>query len=184
MASALACACGPAATTEVEIARVAAPVVATSASPAGATARAPSSACAPRCIEGSDVADTAENREVVALVEAYAAGLRTRDAGAVLALASRAYADDAGTPDPSDDLDYAGLAGYLTDTFAKLASLEVEARVTRVRVDANKRVIVDVSIAATYTFSAAPTKPQQQPRRDQVIVLAREGGALRAASGL
>jgi ketosteroid isomerase-like protein len=62
-------------------------------------------ACSPPRIPGTDIADTRENRAVYDVIEEYVRAMNQRDPAAVLALVSADYFDDAGTPEPGDDLD-------------------------------------------------------------------------------
>lgn len=62
-------------------------------------------ACTPARIPGTDIADTRQNRAVYDVVGEYVQAMNKRDADAVLALVAPDYFDDAGTPDPADDLD-------------------------------------------------------------------------------
>lgn len=62
-------------------------------------------ACTPARIPGTDIADTRENRAVFDVIDEYVRAMNKRDPAAVLALVSADYFDDAGTPDPGDDLD-------------------------------------------------------------------------------
>ena len=62
-------------------------------------------ACVPPRIPGTEIEDTSENRAVYEVIREYGAAMQRKDAAAVLALVSADYFDDAGTPDPSDDLE-------------------------------------------------------------------------------
>ncbi|HEY6006183.1 MAG TPA: nuclear transport factor 2 family protein [Anaeromyxobacter sp.] len=64
-----------------------------------------SAACSPARIPGTEIADTRENRAVYDVIGEYVKAMNKRDADAVLALVAPDYFDDAGTPDPGDDLD-------------------------------------------------------------------------------
>ncbi len=93
-----------------------------------AAARA-AAACAARRIPNTDIRDTADNRAIYSVIEAYGQAMRNKDAAAVLALVAPDYFDDAGTPDPSDDLDRAKLERALPADFAKLQSVRLELQV-------------------------------------------------------
>jgi len=95
-------------------------------------------ACAPRRIPGTEIRDTAENRAVYAAVEAYVHAMNQRDPAAVLALVAPDYFDDAGTPEPADDLDRAQLEKALTADLARVetAKLAVSFRKIEVQGDA------------------------------------------------
>jgi len=90
-------------------------------------------ACAPRFLPHSDIRDTPDARAIAALLETYRQAMEARDAQAVLALVAPRYLDNAGTPDPSDDVDRDGLAAQLGE-LAKVTSLRLELTLRRVDV--------------------------------------------------
>lgn len=87
-------------------------------------------ACAPARIPGTDIADTKENRAVYEVIDEYVRAMNRRDPAAVLALVSDDYFDDAGTPEPGDDLDRERLGKALEKD---LKSVETERLAVSVR---------------------------------------------------
>src|SRR5690349_21410029 len=83
-------------------------------------------ACATRRIPGTEINDNADTRAIVALIDQYRIAAERRDAGGVLALVSKKYFDDAGTADPSDDVDYGQLRQRITADYAKLTALRLD----------------------------------------------------------
>jgi hypothetical protein len=64
-------------------------------------------ACGPKYIEGTQVQDTALNRELVDLIDTYREAIQNRDAGALVPLVSRTYFENAAsTAKPEDDYGY------------------------------------------------------------------------------
>ncbi len=139
-------------------------------------------ACAHK-IPGTEIDDTRDNRAVVEVIDAYRRAFEARDAAAALALVSADYFDDAGTAEPSDDLDRGQLAKALPETLARLPSVKLELAVTRVEVDGDK--------AAAYMFHDSryrvATPRGEIAKRDSDLArmtFRREGGAWKIASGL
>jgi ketosteroid isomerase-like protein len=95
-------------------------------------------ACAPKLLPGTDLPDTADNRAIFGVVQSYRAAVERRDAAGVLALVSESYFDSAGTPDLTDDLDYATLAKSLPADLARLGSMRMDVAVTRIEVDGDR----------------------------------------------
>ncbi len=79
-------------------------------------------ACSPKLIAGTDVKDTKDNREIYDAVDAYVKAMNAKNAAGVLALVAPDYYDDAGTPDPADDLDRARLEKSLTQDLSRIES--------------------------------------------------------------
>jgi ketosteroid isomerase-like protein len=77
-------------------------------------------ACSHQKLPGTDIRETKDTKAIYAVVEAYARAMNARDAAAVLAQVAPDYYDDAGTPEPADDLDRPGLEKALAESFAKV----------------------------------------------------------------
>ncbi len=139
-------------------------------------------ACA-KNIPNTEIRDTPDTRAILEVIEKYRAGIERRDAGAVLALVSKAYFDDAGTPDPADDMDYSQLQKALTTDYSKLPAVRMEIGVKKIDVDGDK--------AAAYLFYdshfrvATPRGEVPKQTSDQSrMTFRREAGAWRITSGL
>ncbi len=78
------------------------------------------SACSAKRIPGTEIRDTKDNRAVYDVVDEYVRAMNKRDPNAVLALVSPDYFDDAGTPDPADDLDREHLEKALVQDLARV----------------------------------------------------------------
>jgi ketosteroid isomerase-like protein len=91
-------------------------------------------ACTPARIPGTDIADTRENRAVYAVVDEYVKAMNKRDADAVLALVAPDYFDDAGTPDPGDDLDRGRLEKVLKQDLGRVETEKLSVSLRRIEV--------------------------------------------------
>ena len=140
--------------------------------------------CARDVIPNTDVADSAENREVVQFVERYRHAMEERDVSALLALVSARYYDDNGTPVGTDDIDVEGLRAKLAAFHERVLAVRYEIRYRRVTFTTNDRVLVDYTY--TGSFRVATSEGERWSRRlaDNRIVLGREGGELRILAGL
>jgi ketosteroid isomerase-like protein len=136
-----------------------------------------------RKIPGTDIDDTSDHRAIVEVIDAYRKAFETRDAAAAMALVSADYFDDAGTADPTDDLDRVELAKVLPETLARLPALKLELAVTRIDVAGDK--------ASAYLFHdtryRVATPRGEIPKRDadtSRMTFRRENGFWKIASGL
>jgi len=93
--------------------------------------------CAGARLPGTEIQSTPETRAISTALEAYRSALERRDAATILALAAPDYFDNAGTPDPNDDLDRAGLERQLPRDLTALDSLKV--LMTLRRIDVNDK---------------------------------------------
>jgi len=140
-------------------------------------------ACQPRRIPGTQIRDTPENREVYALVESWSAAMNQRDAAAVLALVAPDYLDDAGTPEPEDDLDRKLLEKTLAEDLARVQSSKLSVTLRRIDVQGNAAA-VEIFYDSYYRVQ---TPAGAVPRRDSDLHrlrLRRIDGKWRIASGL
>lgn len=149
---------------------------------AAALLLAAAAACA-RKIPGTEIDDTRDNRAIVAVIDAYRRAFEARDAAAAMALVSASFFDDAGTADPSDDLDRDQLAKALPETLARLPAVKLELAVSRIEVDK------DTAAAYLYHDSRyrVSTPRGEIPKRDSDLsrmTFRREGGVWRITSGL
>ncbi len=121
-------------------------------------------ACAARRIPGTDVRDTSENRAVYEVIQEYGQAMQKKDAAAVLTLVAPDYFDDAGTPDPADDLDRAQLEKTLPQDLAKLDSLRLELTVKTIEAQKDTAT-ADVFYNASYQIQT-PTGPIPKRQSD------------------
>jgi hypothetical protein len=155
-----------------------APLAAASASVRPAYQLPPGDFCSGERIANTDVCDTAENREVLEVCEAYRTALEKRDVEALLALTSKDYFEDGGNEDPSDDIRRAELETYLLDQFKNVQEIRYELRYRKIRLGPTTRV--DVTHAASFRFGT------EWKRRvsDNTIELRREAGKLLIVGGM
>jgi hypothetical protein len=140
-------------------------------------------ACAPPRIPGTEIIDNRENRAVYEVVRTYQQALERRDAPAILALVSPDYFDNAGTPEPGDDMDRARLEKSLPADLAKLEGVRLEVTIRRIDVQG------DVATAEVFyeQYYRVQTPSGMVPRRDSdlhQIHLKKVEGAWKISSGL
>jgi hypothetical protein len=92
-------------------------------------------ACAGHHIPGTEIRETPDTQAIYGVIEAYRAAAERREPDAILALVSTQYFDDAGTPDPADDLDYAQLQRVLPAQFQKVSAMRLGITVREIQVN-------------------------------------------------
>ncbi len=140
-------------------------------------------ACAAHRIDGTDVEDTRDNREVYGVLQSYVDALQRRDAAALLALAAPDYFDNGGTADPGDDMDFGRLEQTLPADLEKLESLRVQVDVRKITVSG------DTAVAELWSdgWYRIQTPQGVVPRHDQDLhrmKLARREGVWKIVSGM
>lgn len=139
--------------------------------------------CAARRIPGTEIPDTSDTRSVLSSLESYRQAAERRDAKAVAGLASPRYFDNAGTPDPGDDLDFERLAKRLEDDYRRVVALRLDLSVKRIEVDGD-RAAVYVFYDEHYRIATPAGEVAKQASDSHRMVLAREGATWRFLSGL
>lgn len=141
----------------------------------------PSSPSASRgpVIPNTDVPDTPANRAVIDFCERYRTALEARDTNTLLSLASPRYHEDGGTPDPSDDIDHAGLEAYLKGMFGKVERIRLDLRYREIR-DEGARIVVSVIQSSTFEIDGK----YRRSVSDNELVLERDGSSYRISSGM
>ncbi|MBI5071010.1 MAG: nuclear transport factor 2 family protein [Deltaproteobacteria bacterium] len=139
--------------------------------------------CSPRRIPGTEIPATDDTTAIAAVVERYQAAAEARDAAGVLALVSPLYFDDAGTPDPADDLDFERLSRVLPADLARVSGVRMSLKLSDIKVNGDKAQVF-VSYDARYrvtTRSGEVARAQQDVSR---LALSREKGTWKIVSGL
>lgn len=150
---------------------------------AALAAAALAAGCAPRLLPGTEIRETPNTRAIYDVIASYGAAMQRRDAAAVLALVSKDYFDDAGTPDPADDLDYAALERTLPEDLARLESLRLTLTLRDIEVNDGKakaHVFFD-DWARIQTPNGPVAKHEADVHR---MTFEKVGGAWKIASGL
>jgi hypothetical protein len=140
-------------------------------------------ACSPRRIPGTEVRDTQENRAIYSVVEAYVRGMNQRDAALVLAQVAPDYFDDAGTPEPGDDLDRERLEKALAADLAQVESAKLAVSFRKIEVQEDE-AFAEIFYDSYYRVL---TPAGAVPRRDtdvHRIRLKKVGGEWKIAAGL
>lgn len=140
-------------------------------------------ACSTVRLPGTDIPDVGDNRAIYEVLQRYRAAVERRDAAAVLELVSPAYFDDAGTPDPSDDLDYAGLAKALPADLARVSGVRWDLALQSIQLD-GERAMAYVRFDARYRVTTRVGEIAKAQTDVSRIGLVRENAAWRIRSGL
>jgi ketosteroid isomerase-like protein len=139
--------------------------------------------CGGRRIPGTDIPDNADTRAIVAVIDSYRLAAERRDAAGVLALVSQKYFDDAGTPDPADDIDFEQLKKRISDDYKNVAALRLDIAVKSVSIDGN-RADAYVFYDAYYRITTKAGEVAKQASDAHRMRFVREGEVWRFVSGL
>ena len=120
-----------------------------------------------------------ERAEVLAVCERYRRATEAKDVEALLALASKRYHDDAGTPAPGDDSGYKELAANLKRNFVGITSVVYRFEYDNVR-RADGKILVDYRYNGSFRIGGKTREVVDANR----LVLVREDGELKILSGM
>lgn len=139
--------------------------------------------CKPGLLPGTEIPETQDTRAVYDVLLAYRAALERRDVQGIMALVAPRYFDSAGTPDPSDDLDRAGLEAALARELPRTEGERVEFTIRKIEVTGDQAT-AEIFYDSFYRVKAGA---QLVPRRDSDLSrlkLVRIDGAWRFFAGL
>jgi hypothetical protein len=140
-------------------------------------------ACAtPRVLPGTEIKDTDDARAIAALLESYRQAMERGDAPAVLGMTAADYLDNSGTPDPSDDVDRAGLAKRLEE-LSRVSGLQLQLTVRRIDV-AGVKAHADVYFDQWYKVATAGGAVPRHDSDVHQMALEKVAGAWKFRSGL
>ena len=142
------------------------------------------SACSREYIPNTDVEDTDFNRVVIEFCEDYRHAVERRNVGLLLKLAHEKYYEDGGSIDTSDDLDYAGLKGYLQTKFRDVKAIRYEVRYRDVTLGREDQVFVDYTYSASYKIPTARGDVWRRRVADNRLELKPEGETYRILAGM
>lgn len=141
-------------------------------------------ACEPTLIPNTRVEDTHENREVVDFIERYRQAVEARNTPALLAMASRNYFDDMGTPAGNDDIDYEALEAGLARMREEVIGARYQISYRAVTYVPDQRVLVDMVYTGWYRVNTAEGPQWKRRLEPHRIVLAREDRGYKIMSGM
>ena len=139
--------------------------------------------CGVRRIPGTEIPDNPDTRTIVGIIDAYRRAAERLDSAAVLALVSQKYFDDAGTPDPSDDIDYQQLQKRIADDFKNVSALRLDIAVKNVTVDGNEAAAY-VFYDEYYRIATKAGEVAKKANDTHRMRFLRENGSWRFVSGL
>jgi hypothetical protein len=135
-------------------------------------------------IYGTQVVDSEENRQLIGVVEQYRTAVERKDTQALLAMASKNYWEDGGTPTGSDDYGYDGLHDVLMNRFARADGIRYSMKYMGVRRLARNRAAVDVMIDASYSIATAQGPKRLDMKDQNELVLEYDGRKWLFLSGM
>ena len=140
-------------------------------------------ACAHSKIPNTNIDDTEENREILALVDSYHVALESRDADAVLALVSDEFYEDNGNTNRDDDYGKTQLAESLRSEFEKTEKLQLGLRVDDIVIDDDRaEAFVQYNLKARTDFPSGKKWKTSSDRARMTLV--RTGGKWLIIAGL
>ncbi len=128
-------------------------------------------ACAHSKIPNTSIDDTEENREILAVVDAYHAAIENRDADAVLALVSDEFYEDNGNTDREDDYGKTQLAESLRSEFEKTEKVQLGLRVDGIVIEDDKaEAFVQYNLKARTEFPSGKKWKTSSDRARMTLV--------------
>ncbi|HVE81864.1 MAG TPA: DUF4440 domain-containing protein [Myxococcales bacterium] len=94
---------------------------------------------------GTEIPENPDTTAIKTVMEKYRSAVEAKDVGAIIALCSEQYRDDAGTIQTEDDLDYASLRDVLPRRLGKVQNASLYMELKRIDVQRDQAI-------ATYSY--------------------------------
>ena len=140
--------------------------------------------CSREYLPNTDVEDSEFNRKIVEFCEDYRHAVERKNTSLLLKLAHEKYYEDGATIDTSDDLDLAGLKGYLESKFRDVKTIRYEIRYRNVSLGRNQEIYVDFTYSASYQVPTAKGDVWRRTVADNRLALVASGETYRILSGM
>jgi hypothetical protein len=135
-----------------------------------------------RLIPGTKIADTPQNREVLARCEEYRLAMEQRDAAKLLSMADPNYYEDSGTPAGSDDYGFPGLKHVLESRLAALRWLRFLIRYRELHI-LGDRASVDIRYDISFQLLTEVGEKWERRQNEKRLELKHEGNRWMFLSG-
>jgi hypothetical protein len=83
-------------------------------------------ACTTKQIPGTDLKDTGSNRALLEMLDEYRRAVEDKNVEGIVRLLDESFADDGGTADMSDDMDYANARQKLEERFSRVNNIRLQ----------------------------------------------------------
>jgi ketosteroid isomerase-like protein len=140
-------------------------------------------ACSPKRLPGTDIRETQDSKAIYDVVQEYVRAMNARDAAAVLAQVAPDYFDDAGTPEPGDDLDRQGLERALAEDLARVDSTRLALTLRKIETQ-DDTAFAEVFYESYYRVQTASGPVARRDADVHRVRLKRVEGAWKIAGGL
>lgn len=91
--------------------------------------------CAVHKIPGTDIDDTSDTKAILDVMDRYRRALERKDPDAIMKLVAADFHDDAGTSDPSDDLDRTAFQKTLPARLNRIEDISLDISVRKIVVE-------------------------------------------------
>jgi hypothetical protein len=142
------------------------------------------SGCGAHVIPNTDVEDTEHNRSIIQFCEEYRKAVEQRNTARLLQMAHENYYEDGGNVDSTDDLDYAGLQGYLEKKFRDTKAIRYEIRYRRVGQGRKDVIFVDYTYSASYKLHTDMGDVWKRTVADNRIEMIPDGEKFKILAGM
>ena len=88
-----------------------------------------------------DLEDNPDNRALLHVLDSYRSAFEHRDVDALVGMASERFYEDLGTPETTDDYDFAGLKTHFVKHFKQLKTIQLTVSLKNVKVADDKAQI-------------------------------------------
>jgi len=129
------------------------------------------------------LSDTESNRALLDMLDEYRRAVESQNVDAILRLLDESFADDGGTGDMSDDMDYANARQKLEERFSRISDVRLQMNFRKMERSTSQPDIYFVSYNYRLSFSVGD-KNMQDSDVKQMRVRKTKDGAWLIVSGI
>jgi len=117
-------------------------------------------ACTTKKIPGTDLSDTEGNRALLEMLDEFRRATEDKDIERIVRLLDESFADDGGTADMADDMEYANAREKLKERFSRISNVRLQMTFRKLERSKAQSDVYWVSYSYMLSFSLADKNMQ------------------------
>ena len=132
-------------------------------------------ACTTKKIPGTDLKDTESNRALLEMLDEYRRAVEDKNVEGIVRLLDEAFADDGGTADMSDDMDYANARQKLEERFSRVDNIRLQMSFRKLERSKQRPDVYLVAYSYMLSFSMGDKNKQDSDVKQMHVRKTKDG---------
>ncbi|MCL2012657.1 MAG: hypothetical protein FWG75_07730 [Cystobacterineae bacterium] len=135
-------------------------------------------ACTTKTIPGTDLSDTESNRALLEMLDEYRMAFEGKDVERIVRLLDTSFADDGGSADVADDMDYANARERFAELFSRINNVRLQMNFRKLEPSKSDPDVYWVSYSYMLSFSMGDKNMQDSDVKQMHVKKTKEGSWL------